>query len=63
MLNVNLVDLFCLQKFGVETSDVRLALASDDSKDQLLIAYYLILDNRRINAEGRSSLFVIQHQK
>ena len=32
---------------------MRLALAAGDMHDQLLVAYHLILDNRRINAEGR----------
>ncbi len=36
----------------MEESDVRLALAAGDMHDQLLVAYHLILDNRRINAEG-----------
>ena len=40
------------KKFQVEESDVRIALASGNMHDQLLVAYHLILDNRRINAEG-----------
>eukprot|EP00794_Sanderia_malayensis_P008006 gene8006-8865_t len=43
------------EKFGVEESDVRLALAAGDMHDQLLVAYHLILDNRRINAEAKLS--------
>ena len=30
-----------------------MALATGDMHDQLLVAYHLILDNRRINAEGK----------
>lgn len=45
--------LFVFQKFQVEESDVRMALATGDMHDQLLVAYHLILDNRRINAEGK----------
>lgn len=46
------LQLYLLQKFQVEESDVRIALAAGDMHDQLLVAYQLILDNRRINAEG-----------
>jgi len=41
------------EKFQVEESDVRIALAAGDMHDQLLVAYQLILDNRRINAEAK----------
>eukprot|EP00112_Aurelia_sp_Birch-Aquarium-sp1_P020255 Seg518.8 transcript_id=Seg518.8/GoldUCD/mRNA.D3Y31 product="5'-AMP-activated protein kinase catalytic subunit alpha-2" protein_id=Seg518.8/GoldUCD/D3Y31 len=41
------------EKFQVEESDVRMALATGDMHDQLLVAYHLILDNRRINAEAK----------
>lgn len=41
------------EKFGVEESDVRLELLTGDPHNQLVVAYDLILDNRRINAEAR----------
>lgn len=48
------IDEIC-EKFGVEESDVRLQLSSGDRHDQLVVAYDLILDNRRINAEARAA--------
>ncbi|XP_066935374.1 5'-AMP-activated protein kinase catalytic subunit alpha-2-like [Clytia hemisphaerica] len=43
------------EKFGVDESDVRLQLSTGDRHDQLVVAYDLILDNRRINAEARAA--------
>lgn len=42
------------EKFGVEESDARLEISSGDRTKQLAVAYDLILDNRRMNAEARA---------
>jgi len=44
-----------VEKFGAEESDVRFELQSGDTHNQLVIAYDLIVDNRRINAEARTA--------
>ncbi|XP_065657125.1 5'-AMP-activated protein kinase catalytic subunit alpha-2 isoform X2 [Hydra vulgaris] len=41
------------EKFGVNESDCLMELSSGDPQNQLVVAYDLILDNRRINAEAR----------
>jgi len=38
------------QKFGVEESEIHTALLSDDPHNQLVIAYNLVIDNRRIES-------------
>jgi len=38
------------QKFGVEESEIHAALLSDDPHHQLVIAYNLVIDNRRIES-------------
>merc|ERR1711962_1556312 len=38
------------QKFGVDESEIHAALLSDDPHNQLVIAYNLVIDNRRIES-------------
>jgi len=45
----------CLQKFGVTETEVQDALLINDRHDQLVIAYHLIIDNKRIWNEGSNS--------
>lgn len=40
------------QKFGVTEAEVQEALLLNDRHDQLVIAYHLIIDNKRIWNEG-----------
>jgi 5'-AMP-activated protein kinase catalytic alpha subunit len=52
----NIIDLDAIQevceKFGVSEAEVQEALLINDRHDQLVIAYHLILDNKRIWNEG-----------
>ena len=41
-----------MQKFNVREGEVQNALMCGDPHDQLRIAYYLIIDNKRIMDEG-----------
>ena len=38
------------QKFGVEEGEIHSALLSDDPHNALVIAYNLVIDNRRIES-------------
>ncbi|EDV23017.1 uncharacterized protein TRIADDRAFT_37919 [Trichoplax adhaerens] len=42
------------QKFGVDEADVRNSISIGNRHDQLLIAYHLIIDNRRIMHEAQN---------
>jgi len=53
-LDTEAINEIC-EKFGVEESDAQLEISSGDRTNQLVVAYDLILDNRRINAEARVS--------
>lgn len=43
---------YLLQKFGVTDVEVRESLVAGDPHHQLKIAYYLIIDNKRMMSEG-----------
>ena len=45
--------LFDFQKFNVKEQEVHNALLAGDPHDQLRIAYYLIIDNKRIMDESK----------
>ena len=45
------------KKFGVSETEVQDALLINDRHDQLVIAYHLIIDNKRIWNEGFLLLF------
>ncbi|CAF1457437.1 unnamed protein product [Adineta steineri] len=53
----NIIDLDAIQevceKFGISDSEVQEALLINDRHDQLVIAYHLIIDNKRIWNEAR----------
>ncbi|CAF4517643.1 unnamed protein product, partial [Rotaria sp. Silwood2] len=55
--STNIVDLDAIQevceKFGVNEAEVQEALLINDRHDQLVIAYHLIIDNKRIWNEAR----------
>ncbi len=58
----NIIDLDAIQevceKFGVSETEVQEALLLNDPHDQLVIAYHLIIDNKRIWNEGLRNDFL-----
>lgn len=48
LIDQHVIDLVC-SKFSVEKEEVHSALLSSDPQNQLVIAYHLLLDNRRLD--------------